>query len=414
MAGGRSGSDPPGRARARPTFAPSGARPPRHGRRASPTASGGSRCRSQYSHAHWVNAYPDRARRRLVPRRLRVAARERLRGARARTGAGRRSTRRTSSLLLCTHAHTDHYGLAAAVHATPPAARSRWRPGTRPGVDVMREPTVPFERRRAMALAAGHSRRRGPAVDARALATTATTLDPIADLVLDGGRPRRARHVPGHGASCRRRATPRRRSCFSTSTSRRLISADLVFAGRIPYVEHDYTPDPWLEHVESLGRARALRPSLLLPGHGDPKPDADGRIAACTRRDPPGARADPRLDRRRRPAAPGRSPSTCSAPTPGFYPLHASLSGTLCVLDRLERVDAIDDVGRRRRRETPPRPVGAAGSGRVSQRSLLAVPVSLMSTTGDCPHPVIETPDHEGTVSARRTAGVGRRFEGDG
>ena len=240
------------------------------------------------------------------------------------------------SLLVCTHAHTDHYGLATEVMAAAgcPLAMAA---GHTAGVDVMREPTVPFAARRAMALEAGI-----PEEDVqqstRAPGDDGFYARPEPDLVLAEDDLVEARHgawrvvpAPGHAAT---------QVVLLHARSRRLISADLVFAGRIPYVEHDYTPDPWLEHVESLERARALAPSLLLPGHGEPEPDADGRIAACTaaiRRAPERVIASI--------AAAERSPWEITVDVlgadAGFYPLHASLSGTLSVLRRLERLGEV-------------------------------------------------------------------------
>jgi glyoxylase-like metal-dependent hydrolase (beta-lactamase superfamily II) len=240
------------------------------------------------------------------------------------------------SLLLCTHTHTDHYGLASAVMERTgcPLAMAA---GHTAGVDVMREPAVPYARRRALALAAGI-----PESDieqsTRAPGDDGYYRRPSPDVVLADGDdvPSRAGGwrvvpAPGHSATQVILHDERRGHC---------ISADLVFAGRIPYVEYDYTPDPWLEHRDSLARARALASRLLLPGHGPPEPDPDARIAACT------AAIE---------GAPARVLAALAAGAEtawqvtvgvlgadaGFYPLHASLSGTLCVLDRLERLGAV-------------------------------------------------------------------------
>ena len=113
-----------------------------------------------------------------------------------------------------------------------------------------------------------------------------------------------------------------------------LLSADLALEPSIPYAEHDYTPDPWAEHVASLERASKLRPSRLLPGHGQPTVDAVGRIAMAL-----GATA----------AAEGRVRSVIAAsprsayevvdeilgPGARFYPRQAALSGAICILERL-------------------------------------------------------------------------------
>jgi glyoxylase-like metal-dependent hydrolase (beta-lactamase superfamily II) len=243
------------------------------------------------------------------------------------------------SLLLCTHAHTDHYGLATALMdaAGCPLAMAA---GHTAGVDVMREPTVPFAVRRAMALAAGIPEEDVPQ-STRAPGDDGYYPRPDPDVVLADGDLVEARHggwrvvaAPGHAAT---------QVVLLHEASRRLISADLVFAGRIPYVEHDYTPDPWLEHVESLARARALEPTLLLPGHGAPEPDALERIDACTaaiHRAPERILASV--------AAAERSPWEITVDVlgadAGFYPLHASLSGTLSVLRRLERLGDVSSA----------------------------------------------------------------------
>lgn len=294
----------------------------------------------QYSHAHWVNAF-------LIERRdgwCLVDCGSPLENGwevleHAMGLAGVRP--QMVSLLACTHAHTDHYGLASAVieAAGCPLAMAA---GHTAGVDAMREPTVPFGRRRTMALEAGI-----PAEEVeqstRAPGDDGYYPRPEPDTLLSDGDRLEARHgdwrvvsAPGHSAT---------QVVLLHETSRRLISADLGFAGRIPYVEHDYTPDPWLEHVESLERARGLSPMLLLPGHGDPEPDAESRLAACAAA----------IER-----APGRIlASIASTPRSaweitidvlgagaGFYPLHASLSGTLSVLRRLEgRGEAESEVG---------------------------------------------------------------------
>ncbi|MBM3678352.1 MAG: MBL fold metallo-hydrolase, partial [Actinobacteria bacterium] len=131
------------------------------------------------------------------------------------------------SLLLCTHAHTDHYGLASAVIelAGCPLAMAA---GHTAGVDVMREPAVPFERRRALALAAGIPEEEVPQ-STRAPGDDGYYPRPDPDLVLADGDlvPARGggwRVVPAPGHSATQVALLHERT-------RTLISADLVFAG---------------------------------------------------------------------------------------------------------------------------------------------------------------------------------------
>ena len=83
------------------------------------------------------------------------------------------------------------------------------------------------------------------------------------------------------------RALPRcRAACSSPPTSRSRHPSRTL--------EYGYTPDPLAEHVASLERARALEPSRLLPGHGQPTTDAAEQARHGARRHGGRSRARPR------------------------------------------------------------------------------------------------------------------------
>lgn len=233
-------------------------------------------------------------------------------------------------LLVCTHAHADHYGLAAEVieRCGCPLGLA---PGPTASAEVLRDPLVPLAHRLDLA------RRAGVPASLRAAAASHPGDDglhrrPEPDLVLAEGvvietlaGAWQVVPAPGH--------SPTQVVLFEERHGM-LLSADLAIAGRIPYIEYGYTPDPWAEHVASVAGARSLEPQLLLPGHGEPTEEADARLASAL-----GAAE----------AAPGRiRASIVETPRsayeivdavlgPGalFYPRQAALSGAMCILERL-------------------------------------------------------------------------------
>ena len=252
-------------------------------------------------------------------------------------------------LLVCTHAHADHYGLAAEVTGRSgcPLALA---PGPTASAEMLRDPIVPLEQRLELAQRAGVPSR------LRAAAVSHPGGDgrhprPAPSLVLEEGTVIETRAgawrtvpAPGHSPT---------QVVFFEEESGMLLSADLAIAGRIPYLEYGYTPDPWADHVGSLERALALDPRLLLPGHGNPTRDAVAPISAALG----AAKAAPG----RILAAIAREPLSAFEAAEAvlgagalFYPAQVALSGAMCILERLERlgaaaaVDAPDGVRRYR------------------------------------------------------------------
>jgi len=182
-------------------------------------------------------------------------------------------------VLVCTHTHSDHYGLAGTL--VERTGCELWTaPGTPAAVDILRDPVIPEGQRRESARRVG------------------VPADRIEDHVgsVDGGdghheRPEPARrlhdgdvveaggiwHVletPGHA---------RNHIALHAPDIGWTITADLVLDGDLTYLEYGYGGDPVSENVTSLGRALALRPTRLLPGHGRPVEDAMGTLMAGAR-----------------------------------------------------------------------------------------------------------------------------------
>ena len=181
-------------------------------------------------------------------------------------------------LLVCTHAHIDHCGQAAAIQARtgcelwihprhehlsaasddPDAALAR-------RIEVARQSGVPDAPLRAWAegrLGEG-SGMSGPLAPARDLL-------PGVVVETDLG-PWQVIETPGHAPSHVVLHQPERRL---------LISGDHVL-GRISlYFDHGFTPDPVGEFLTSLDRVEQLDARLALSGHGRPFTDVTGHISA--------------------------------------------------------------------------------------------------------------------------------------
>jgi glyoxylase-like metal-dependent hydrolase (beta-lactamase superfamily II) len=238
-------------------------------------------------------------------------------------------------LLVCTHAHADHYGNAAEMidrYGCPLALA----PGQTSSAETLRDPILPLASRLELA------RRAGVPDELRTAAVSHPGDDglhrrPDPDVLLHEGTlitaaPGTWRVVPAPGHS-------QTQIVLFEEGSGMLLSADLVLAGRIPYLEYGYTPDPWAEHVASLERATALEPRVLLPGHGAPTEEGDRLLASALG----AARAAPERILGAIATQPRSAFETAEAvlgPGALFYPRQAALSGALCILERLVRIGA--------------------------------------------------------------------------
>lgn len=253
------------------------------------------------------------------------------------------------TLLIASHAHADHRGLAAEfVRRT--GARLVTSAEPHPIIDVLRDPGIPLEIRRERA------RREGVpefAVDGIVdeLPGMDTCYPPVEpDRVLEPGDTVatasgmwEVHAFPGHGADQIGMFNPRLGY---------LLSADLAFAALPSYLEYGTRPDPHADQVHSLDQAIALAPELLLPGHGRPAPDAVAVLRHCR------AQVMQRVDRvlatlEAAPCVSGWDVAVALTPSGALNDHYQrSLSEVLCVLEHLELRDQVRSVIDDRRHRT--------------------------------------------------------------
>jgi glyoxylase-like metal-dependent hydrolase (beta-lactamase superfamily II) len=242
-------------------------------------------------------------------------------------------------LVVCTHAHSDHWGQAAPIcdragcelwlhpnheHATrnasdPEAALAR-------RLEVARQCGVPEEalRRyaeRAKEMPSGVARLIEPDRPLVPGVTVETDLGVWSVVETPG-------HAPSH-------------VCLYEPDHRVLISGDHLL-GRISlFYDYGWTPDPVGEFLTSLDAVERLRARLCLSGHGRPFVDIPGHIEG--NRKLVGQRVDAALG-----ALDGRGPLTVVELIPEVYgePLSAVNGGwylqeTLCYLTHLERAGRV-------------------------------------------------------------------------
>lgn len=181
-------------------------------------------------------------------------------------------------MLVVTHSHADHRGLAAEIVRRTGCAMAMGE-APHPVLDVLRDPSLPIEDRRARGLREG--------IPAFALDRFVDDLpgdDGVypavePDRVLAAGARIESRSgswevvpVPGHSGD---------QIALWNVRRRQLISADLALPGPASYLEYGTRPDPYADQVASLHRVIALEPELVLAGHGRPIGDGVTFLLGC-------------------------------------------------------------------------------------------------------------------------------------
>jgi glyoxylase-like metal-dependent hydrolase (beta-lactamase superfamily II) len=185
------------------------------------------------------------------------------------------------SLLVCTHAHSDHYGLVAPIleiagcelwmhpaHAHMTRAASDPERALERRIEVARQSGVPLE---PLERWAEERRDQTPGI--------AGVVEPHRDLV-DGVEVQTGQgawttyETPGHAPSHVVLFQPERRL---------LISGDHLLGRVSLYFDYGWTPDPVAEFVAGLDTIERLDARLCLPGHGRPFTDVRGHVAANRR-----------------------------------------------------------------------------------------------------------------------------------
>ena len=241
-------------------------------------------------------------------------------------------------LLVCTHAHSDHYGQAATIleragcelwmhpnhqHMTlaaqdPDAALAR-------RLEIARQSGVPEEPLRRYA-----QQRKGQGFGIAALVEPDRPLLPGATIDTDLGE-WTVHETPGHAPS---------HVCLFQPERRLLISGDHLLGRISVYFDYGWTPDPAGEFLGSLDRVDGLGARLCLPGHGRTFTDVRAHIEADRRL------VGERLAKVRQALTDG--PATAFDLVPRVYgeavtPANANwwLSETLCYLTHLAAIGAV-------------------------------------------------------------------------
>jgi glyoxylase-like metal-dependent hydrolase (beta-lactamase superfamily II) len=181
-------------------------------------------------------------------------------------------------LVVCTHAHVDHYGQAASIvqrtgcelwmhpnhaHLTSPLADPEAAMAQR--LEIARSAGVP-----EAGLRRYEETRRNPGSGISGLVEPDRALVDGVVVESDLG-PWEAIETPGHAPS---------HVCLWQPERRLLISGDHVLGRVSLYFDYGYTPDPAGEFLASLDRVEALGARLGLSGHGRTFGDVRGHIDA--------------------------------------------------------------------------------------------------------------------------------------
>jgi glyoxylase-like metal-dependent hydrolase (beta-lactamase superfamily II) len=237
-------------------------------------------------------------------------------------------------LLVCTHAHSDHYGQAAPIleragcelwmhpnhqHMTRSLADPEATLARR--LEVARQSGVPDEPLRAWA-----ESRKGFGPGIAALVEPDRELVPGVDVQTDHGT-WSVHYTPGHAPS---------HVCLFQRERRLLISGDHLLGRVSLFYDYGWTPDPVGEFVDSLEAVDRLDARLCLAGHGRPFADVRAHVRANQ------ALVRERVDAVE--AALAAGPLTAFEVVPRVYgedvaPANAAwwIQETLCYLTHLER-----------------------------------------------------------------------------
>jgi glyoxylase-like metal-dependent hydrolase (beta-lactamase superfamily II) len=181
-------------------------------------------------------------------------------------------------LLVCTHAHSDHYGLAAPIVAA--AGCELWmHPGHAHMTRAASDPARALERRIEVAGQSGvplEPLRRWAEERRDQTPSIAGVVEPDRELLagaeVESGAGRwTVYETPGHAPSHVVLFQPERRL---------LISGDHLLGRVSLYFDFGWTPDPVAEFLAGLDTVEGLGARLCLPGHGRPFADVGAHVEA--------------------------------------------------------------------------------------------------------------------------------------
>jgi glyoxylase-like metal-dependent hydrolase (beta-lactamase superfamily II) len=181
-------------------------------------------------------------------------------------------------LVVCTHAHSDHYGQAAAI-----VERTGCELWMHPNHDHMlkaaRDPDAAFDRRIEVARQSGvpeaplkrySDSRRGESYGISGVIEPQRNLVPGVEVHTDLGT-WQVFETPGHAPS---------HVCLYQEERRILISGDHLLGRVSLYYDYGYSPDPAGEFLHSLDLVQELDARLCLSGHGRTFTDVQAHINA--------------------------------------------------------------------------------------------------------------------------------------
>jgi glyoxylase-like metal-dependent hydrolase (beta-lactamase superfamily II) len=246
-------------------------------------------------------------------------------------------------LLVCTHAHSDHYGLAGPI--VDAAGCELWmHPNHAHMTRTVNNPERALERRIEVARQSGvpeeglrryQEARKGQGVGITRVVEPDRDLLPGLDVETDLG-PFHVYETPGHAPS---------HVCLHQPDRGILISGDHLLGRVSLYYDYGHTPDPAGEFLHSLDVVGALDSSLCLAGHGRPFRDVKEHIEANRRE------VAERMGRVHAALEQGRPktpfeivPILLGDPSPSPMMVNWGLSETLSYLRHLERLEQAERV----------------------------------------------------------------------
>lgn len=185
-------------------------------------------------------------------------------------------------LLVCTHSHTDHYGLAAPI--VEAAGCELWMHPAWEHVRLLADdPAAALEQRIEAARQSGvpaaaleryrESRKDDGDTGIDAIVEPDRDLLPGVEVETDLGT-WQVHETPGHAPSHVVLHQPERRL---------MISGDHLLGRTVLFFDHGHSPDPVGEFLGSLDEVEPLAADLCLPGHGRPFRDPGTKIAEARR-----------------------------------------------------------------------------------------------------------------------------------
>jgi glyoxylase-like metal-dependent hydrolase (beta-lactamase superfamily II) len=185
-------------------------------------------------------------------------------------------------LLVCTHSHTDHYGLAAPI--VEGAGCELWMHPAWEHVRLLGDdPAAALEQRLEVARQSGvppaaleryrESRSDDEETGIDAIVEPDRDLLPGVEVETDLGT-WQVYETPGHAPS---------HVCLHQPERKLLISGDHLLGRTVLFFDHGHSPDPIGEFLGGLDEIEPLDVDLCLPGHGRPFRDPQAKIAEARR-----------------------------------------------------------------------------------------------------------------------------------